>query len=325
MNILVTGGAGYIGSHVCKALAKSGHTPITYDNLVCGHKSAVRWGPLALGDITDRTRLDEVIKQYKPEAVMHFAAYAYVGESVTNPGKYYLNNVLGTLHLLEAMRDNFLNKLVFSSSCAVYGTPDMVPIPELQSQRPINPYGMSKLMGEQILHDFDRAHGIRAIALRYFNAAGADPEGEIGESHDPETHLIPLIFEAALNKRESLTIFGDDYETQDGTCIRDYIHVSDLADAHTLALSALIDGQKSIAYNVGTGLGVSVRELIATAENITGLLVPISIGPRRSGDPAILVANPNLIRKNLGWEPKHSSLNEILQTAWSWHQSNIKP
>lgn len=239
--ILVTGGAGYIGSHACKALAQAGYTPVAYDNLVYGHRAAVRWGPLEIGDIADRSRLDAVIEQYRPEAVMHFAAYTYVGESVLDPGKYYRNNVVGTLTLLEAMRDHGIQQFVFSSTCATYGEPERIPIDETHPQRPINPYGASKLMIERMLGDFSKAHGLRWIALRYFNAAGADPDGEIGEEHNPETHLIPLVLDAAAGVRPSITIYGDDYATADGTCIRDYIHVSDLADAHVLALHALQD------------------------------------------------------------------------------------
>lgn len=235
-NILVTGGAGYIGSHTCKALAQAGFTPVSYDNLVYGHRWAVRWGPLEEGDIGDRARLDAVLERYRPAAVMHFAAYAYVGESVLDPGKYYRNNVAGTLTLLEAMRDHGVGHVVFSSTCATYGEPERVPIDEDHPQRPINPYGASKQMIERMLGDFAAAHGLGWIALRYFNAAGADPNSEIGEQHDPETHLIPLALDVAASARPSITIYGDDYETPDGTCIRDYIHVSDLADAHVLAL-----------------------------------------------------------------------------------------
>ena len=237
MNILVTGGAGYIGSHACKALAKAGYTPIAYDNLVYGHEWAVKWGPFEQGDILDRKRLDEVIKKYRPAAIMHFAAFAYVGESVEQPGKYYRNNVTGSLTLLEAMRDHGVPYIIFSSTCATYGEPEQIPIPENHKQSPINPYGHSKLMIEQMLSDFDVAHGIRSVSLRYFNAAGADPDGETGEDHDPETHLIPLVLDAAIGKRPSITIFGDDYDTPDGTCIRDYIHVTDLASATSKSLS----------------------------------------------------------------------------------------
>lgn len=304
MNILVTGGAGYIGSHACKALAKAGHTPITYDNLVYGHRWAVKWGPLEEGDIADRDRLSEVIAKYQPVAVMHFAAYAYVGESVQDPGKYYRNNVAGTLTLLEVMRDLGIDKFIFSSTCATYGIPESVPIREDHPQRPINPYGASKLMIERMLQDFDVAHGLRSISLRYFNAAGADPDGEIGEAHDPETHLIPLVLDAAAGKRTAITVFGDDYETPDGTCIRDYIHVADLADAHVLALKALEDGAKTTAYNLGNGHGFSVKEVIETAERVAGKTVPVEIGQRRPGDPAKLVGDSTRIRS----EPDRKSV-----------------
>jgi UDP-arabinose 4-epimerase len=320
MNILVTGGAGYIGSHACKALAKAGYTPIAYDNLVYGHEWAVKWGPLEIGDIADRNRLDAVIKQYQPEAVMHFAAYAYVGESVQDPGRYYRNNVAGTLTLLEAMRDHGIDKLIFSSTCATYGIPEQVPITEDHPQRPINPYGMSKLMIEQILRDFDHAHGIRSISLRYFNAAGADPEGEIGEAHDPETHLIPLVLDTASGKCSAITIFGDDYDTPDGTCVRDYIHVTDLADAHVLALKSLEDNSGTTAYNLGNGEGFSVREVIAITEEVTSQPVTVKLGSRREGDPALLVGSSGRALIGLKWKPKYSSLKTIIETAWAWNQ-----
>ena len=267
--ILVTGGAGYIGSHVCKTLATAGYLPVVYDNLVYGHPRAVRWGPLEQGDLLDRQRLDEVIARHRPEAVLHFAAYAYVGESVEDPDKYYRNNVAVSLTLLEAMRGHGIGKLVLSCTCATYGVPRTIPIPEHHLQAPINPYGASKLMVERMLRDFEHAYGLRSVALRYFNAAGADPDTEIGEDHDPETHLIPLVLDAALGKRPSITVFGDDYDTPDGTCIRDYIHVTDLADAHVLALEYLEDGGISTAYNLGNGRGFSVRELIDCARRIT--------------------------------------------------------
>lgn len=319
MNILVTGGAGFIGSHACKALAKAGYSPIAYDNLIYGHEWAVKWGPLEIGDITDRSRLELVIEQYQPIAVMHFAAFAYVGESVRDPGKYYRNNLAGTLTLLEAMRDQGIDKLVFSSTCATYGTPEKLPITEDHPQRPINPYGMSKLMVEQVLRDFDLAHGIRSISLRYFNAAGADPEGEIGESHEPETHLIPLVLDAALGKRPAITIFGNDYDTPDGTCVRDYIHVSDLAQAHVLALQALENGADSANYNLGSTQGFSVREVVDMAQDVTHLPISIELSGRRPGDPAKLVGDATLIRSDLGWEPQFIELEDILRTAWDWH------
>ena len=319
-NVLVTGGAGYVGSHACKALAAAGYQPIVFDNLVYGHERAVRWGPLEQGDIGDRDRLDAVIAQYRPEAVMHFAAYAYVGESVVDPGKYYRNNVAGTLTLLEAMRDHGIRRLVFSSTCATYGIPDQVPIPETTAQRPINPYGTSKLMVEMMLRDFDAAHGLRSMALRYFNAAGADPDGHIGEMHDPETHLIPLALDAASGRGPALKLFGEDYDTPDGTCVRDYIHVGDLAAAHVLALGVLERNDASDAFNLGTGQGHSVRDVIAGVERVTGLSVPLSLAPRRPGDPASLVAEARRSASELGWRPEMSDLDTILATAWAWHQ-----
>lgn len=320
MNIIVTGGAGYIGSHACKALAAAGYTPISFDNLVYGRPGAVRWGPLEVGDIADRNRLDALLQQYRPAAVMHFAAYAYVGESVQHPGKYYRNNVAGTLTLLEAMCDHGIKQLVFSSSCATYGIPRTEYIDESHSQDPINPYGASKLMVERMINDFSPAYGLRAIALRYFNAAGADPAVEIGENHDPETHLIPLTLMAAAGTGPALTVFGNDYATPDGTCIRDYIHVTDLAQAHVLALQALAEGAANRAYNLSNGRGFSVCEIISAAERVTGLPVPATYGPRRCGDPARLVGNAARIRTELGWQPRHASLEEILHTAWRWLQ-----
>jgi len=317
--VLVTGGAGYIGSHACKALAAADLTPVVYDNLVYGHDWAVKWGPLERGDINDRARLDEVIRIHRPQAVLHFAAYAYVGESVTDPGKYYRNNVAGTLTLLEAMRDHAIPHIVFSSTCATYGIPEALPITETTPQRPINPYGQSKLMVEQILSDFARAHGIGWTALRYFNAAGADPDVEIGESHDPETHLIPLVFDAAFGLREAITIHGTDYDTADGTCIRDYVHVSDLADAHVKALSALQSGAASGAFNLGTDRGHSVRAVIRAVEQATGRPVPVIEGPRREGDPATLVADASRARSLLDWTPRFVELAEIVETANRWH------
>jgi UDP-arabinose 4-epimerase len=318
--ILVTGGAGYIGSHACKALAKAGYTPIAYDNLVYGHESAVKWGPFEQGDILDRKRLDEVISQYQPVAIMHFAAYAYVGESVDQPGKYYRNNVTGSLTLLEAMRDHGIPYFIFSSTCATYGEPEQIPIPENHNQSPINPYGHSKLMIEQMLSDFDVAHGLRSVSLRYFNAGGADPDGDTGEDHDPETHLIPLVLDAAIGKCPSITIFGDDYDTPDGTCIRDYIHVTDLADAHVKALKYLEQGGETTRFNLGNGKGFSVKEVIDTATKVTGKDIPVVIGKRRSGDPPRLVGDAERIRKELNWSPQYADLEKIIDTAWKWHQ-----
>ncbi len=320
--VLVAGGAGYIGSHACKALSSAGYLPVTYDNLVYGHEPAVRWGPFERGDILDRGRLDDVLSRHKPEAVMHFAAFTYVGESVSDPGKYYRNNVAGSLTLMEAARDHGIRRFVFSSTAAVYGIPASVPIREDAPQNPINPYGASKLMVEGMLKDFDAAHALRSIALRYFNAAGADLDAETGECHDPETHLIPLVLDAALGRRPHITIFGADYPTPDGTCIRDYIHVSDLADAHVKALQALEGGAPSSAYNLGNGRGFSVREVIDTAERVTGLEVPTKRGDRRPGDPARLVSDASKARHDLGWEPQIARLDQIIRSAWAWHQSN---
>jgi UDP-arabinose 4-epimerase len=318
LNILVTGGAGYIGSHTCKALAAAGFMPVAYDNLVFGHEWAVKWGPLARDDILDRGRLEEVFRQYKPSAIVHFAAYAYVGESVEQPAKYYRNNVTGTLTLLEAMRDHGVEQMVYSSTCATYGRPQMIPIPEHHPQNPVNPYGASKLMVEQILADFSAAYGLRSISLRYFNAAGADADGEIGEDHDPETHLIPLVLQTAAGKRPNITIYGTDYDTPDGTCIRDYVHVSDLAEAHVLALKALSSNGSSANYNLGTGRGFSVREVIQTAHSVTGRVIPVREGPRRPGDPPRLVADATRANTELGWTPKYADLNQIIKSAWSW-------
>jgi UDP-arabinose 4-epimerase len=318
--VLVTGGAGFVGSHACKALSRHGFTPVVYDNLSHGHEDAVRWGPLERGDLLDRTRLGEVIAAHNPAAIMHFAAFIAVGESVTDPGKYYRNNVAGSLSLMEATRDHGIKAFVFSSTAAVYGLPEVVPIPEGAPKLPINPYGHSKWMVECMLRDFGEAHGLKSMALRYFNAAGADPDGETGERHDPETHLIPLALDAAAGDGKPLTVFGEDYDTPDGTCIRDYIHVADLAEAHVAALQALLDGAGSNAYNLGTGNGFTVRQVIDAVEKVTCRAVPHSIGPRRAGDPASLVADPSAATRDLGWRPLVSDLESIVATAWAWHQ-----
>lgn len=317
--VLVTGGAGYIGSHACQALQRAGFEPVACDNLVYGHPWAVQWGPLEEGDIADRAWLDEVFSRYRPVAVMHFAAYAYVGESVQDPGKYYRNNVAGTLTLLEAVRDFGIGRFIFSSTCATYGVPERVPIGEDCPQVPINPYGASKLMIERMLADFERAHGLRYVALRYFNAAGADPDGAIGEDHDPETHLIPLAIGAAQGRAPALAIFGSDYPTADGTAVRDYIHVTDLAEAHVRALEDLIGGGTSAVLNLGTGHGYSVRQVVGAIEQIGGRPVPVREAPRRAGDPPALVADPTGAIRRLKWLPRHSSLEEIVATAWRWH------
>lgn len=320
--VLVTGGAGYIGSHACKLLARSGYTPVVFDNLVYGHRDFVKWGELEEGDLCDAARVREVIAKHRPEAVLHFAAYALVGESVANPGKYYRNNVGGTLNLLDAMVAGGVKRIVFSSTCATYGVPSVVPIPEDHAQEPINPYGMSKLMVERMLADFEVAHGMRFAALRYFNAAGADPEGEIGERHDPETHLLPLVLDAATGARADIAIFGTDYPTPDGSCIRDYIHVNDLARAHLLALRHLESGKESLRLNLGTGRGYSVREVISTAEAVTGKKIPVRVGERRAGDPPSLVGDPTQARKVLGWTAEYSDLETIVRHAWAWHRKS---
>jgi UDP-arabinose 4-epimerase len=292
--------------------------PISYDNLVYGHKWAVKWGPLEAGDIADRRRLEDVFELYSPVAVIHFAAFAYVGESVVDPGKYYRNNVAGTLTLLETMRNKGVDKLVFSSTCATYGLPQDIPIREDHPRKPINPYGAGKLMVEQMLADFEVAHGLRSISLRYFNAAGADPDSEIGEDHDPETHLVPLVLEAAAGRRPHITVYGDDYDTPDGTCIRDYIHVTDLAQAHVLALRALEKGRNSTAYNLGNGKGFSVREVIEIAAKVTGRAIPSIVGPRRPGDPPRLIADAARAIQELQWQPCYNGLPAIIETAWKW-------
>jgi len=318
--VLVTGGAGYVGAHGCKALAEAGYQPVVYDNLVHGHEAAVRWGPLERGELSDRVRLDEVFGRYKPQAVMHFAAFTAVGESVADPGKYYRNNVAGSLSLFEATVAHGVGQLVFSSTAATYGLPARIPITEDEPNNPINPYGRSKLVVEQMLFDFERAHGLRSAIMRYFNAAGASPDGEIGETHDPETHLIPLALDAVAGKGSELTVFGTDYPTPDGTCIRDYIHVGDLADAHVRALDRLADGGATRAYNLGTGSGVSVREILDAAERITGRAVPHRFGPRREGDPPVLVSDASRARSELGWQSRMSDIDTIVATAWAWHQ-----
>jgi UDP-arabinose 4-epimerase len=319
--VLVTGGAGYVGSHACKALARAGYAPVVYDNLSRGHAWAVQWGGLERGDLLSPARLAAAFRKHRPFAVMHFAALAYVGESVEDPLRYYHNNVGGTMNLLEAMRDCGVNEIVFSSTCSVYGIPERVPIPENHAQRPINPYGHSKRMVEQMLADSAAAHGLRSVSLRYFNAAGADPEGEIGEVHDPETHLIPLVLEAAAGLRPRLTIHGTDYPTRDGTCIRDYVHVADLADAHVSALGYLAKHEGATAFNLGNGEGFTVREVIDAAHRLTGRKIPLREGPRRPGDPPALVGNAASARRSLGWKPRYQDLEVIIGSAWRWLQS----
>ncbi len=317
-SILVTGGAGYVGSHACKALANAGYQPIVYDNLSRGYRQSVRWGPLVEGDLHDRERLAATLRAHQAVAVMHFAAFAYVGESVADPELYYTNNVGGTLALLSAMRMAEVSTIVFSSTCAVYGVPESLPIRESTVKAPLNPYGETKLAIERALHWYGATYGMRYAALRYFNAAGADPDGETGEDHEPETHLIPLVLRAALGTGKPVEIYGTDYPTSDGTAIRDYIHVSDLADAHVRALGRLTAGGDSIAVNLGTGRGCSVRDVIAAVERIGGRPVPRREVARRPGDPPELVADPGLALAQLGWQPSHSDLDTIIRTAFAW-------
>jgi len=318
--VLVTGGAGYVGSHACKALAAAGITPVTFDNLEAGHRWAVKWGPLVVGDLRDTGKLDYAIRKYQPTGVLHFAAHAYVGESTLNPLKYYDNNVAGTLSLLGGMQAHGIKHIVFSSTCATYGIPKVVPIPEDHPQDPINPYGSSKLVVERMLRDMASAHDLRFICFRYFNAAGADPDGEIGEAHSPETHLIPLVLDAARGDIPEITIFGDDYDTPDGTCIRDYIHVSDLADAHVRALKWLLGGGDAMFLNLSNGKGFSVRQVIDAAQRVTGLKVPMAVHPRRPGDPPVLVGEASKARSLLGWEPQRHELERQISDAWTWRQ-----
>jgi UDP-glucose-4-epimerase GalE len=319
VSILVVGGAGYIGSQTAKRVAQAGFEPVVLDNLVYGHRWAVKWGPLVEGDLADAALVDRVMKEHRIEAVIHFAAYAYVGESVTNPRKYFRNNLVNTLNLLDAMVDNGVRDIVFSSTCAVYGEPRAVPIAEDHPRNPVSPYGESKLAVEKVLHWYQRAYGLRYAALRYFNAAGADPEGEVGEDHEPEAHLIPLALAAALGGRE-LQIFGTDYPTPDGTAIRDYIHVADLADAHLAALERLQAGRESLAVNLGTGQGHSVRAVVAAVERATGRKVPVREVARRDGDPPALVADARLAADVLGWKPKLPDLDTIVEHAFRWRE-----
>lgn len=314
-NILVTGGAGYIGSHTCKALAQAGYNPITFDNLSTGHKHAVKWGPLEIGDIRDSEKLSAAFKKHNPEAVIHFASKIVVSESVKEPDDYYDNNVNGTLSLLNVMRAHSVNAIVFSSTAAVYGYPESNPIDESHPLLPINPYGKTKLACEWLLQDYQTAYEINFIALRYFNAAGADPDGEIGEEHDPETHLIPLILKAAKEDTE-ISIYGDDYDTPDGTCIRDYIHVTDLANAHIKALEYVVKNNKSETFNLGTGKGYSVREVLNIAKNVTGNEINEIISERRAGDPAELMSKSIAVQNGLSWKPNLSVLEIIIETAW---------
>lgn len=321
--ILVTGGAGYIGSHTVLALQQAGYRVVVLDNLVYGHRELVEEVlkvELICGDLGDRTLLDQVFAQYNIQAVIHFAAYAYVGESVGDPAKYYRNNVAGTLTLLEAMVQAGVKHIVFSSTCATYGIPHQLPIPEDHPQNPINPYGATKLMVERILSDFDHAYDLRSVRFRYFNAAGADPQSRLGEDHAPETHLIPLVLLAALGQRQHISVFGTDYDTPDGTCIRDYIHVTDLAQAHVQGLDYLLQGGSTEVFNLGNGNGFSVQEVIETAKTVTNRPIQVVEAARRPGDPAVLVGSSLKAQQILGWQPEYADLKVILEHAWRWHQ-----
>jgi UDP-glucose 4-epimerase len=326
--ILVTGGSGYIGSHAVLSMQRRGYRVIILDNLVCGHRDLVESvlkTELIVGNTGDRPLLDQIFRDYAIDAVMHFAAYTYVGESVTEPDKYYRNNVVGTLTLLEAMVAAGIKSFVFSSTCATYGEPEEIPIREENPQNPISPYGTSKLMIEWILKDFERAYGLQSVIFRYFNAAGADPDGNLGEDHRPETHLIPLVLMAALGLRESIAVFGNDYATPDGTCVRDYIHVSDLADAHVLGLEYLLAGGKTDVFNLGNGNGFSVQEVIDAARVVTGKEIKTIAAERRPGDPPTLVGSSEKARQILGWQPQYADLTTILSHAWVWHQKRHCP
>lgn len=320
---MVAGGAGYIGSHMVLYLLDKGYNPIVYDNLSEGHREAVLGGTFIEGDLSDKTKLNEVFKSYDISAVMHFAASCYVGESVTNPAKYYKNNVVTTLNLLDTMIENNIDKFIFSSTCATYGLPQYLPLTETHPQSPVNPYGNTKLAVELILKDYAKAYDLKSVAFRYFNAAGADPQGRIGEAHDPETHLIPNVIKSALGIGEPLKIFGDDYDTPDGTCVRDYIHVLDLAQAHLLGLEKLFEGHKSDFFNLGNGEGYSNKQVIETVEKISGRKVEYSFAPRREGDPPTLIGSSKKAFEQLNWKPEYASLDKIVETAWNWHKKQF--
>ncbi len=320
MKVLVVGGAGYIGSHMVKMLALAGHDVVTLDDLSNGYRDAVKYGEFVEGNIADAALLDRLFSENTFDGVMHFASFIQVGESVEKPSMYYRNNVSNTQVLLDAMVDHNVKSFIFSSTAATFGEPEYTPIDEQHPQKPINPYGHSKLMVEQILSDFDHAYGLKSVSLRYFNAAGADPDGELGERHIPETHLIPLVLQAASGRRESITVFGDDYDTPDGTCIRDYIHINDLCTAHLLGLEHLVAGGDSRAYNMGNGQGYSIKELIDVAKSVTGSDFKVVMGERRDGDPARLVADSTLLQKELGWKPQFAELETIIRHAWEWEE-----
>ncbi len=320
MHILICGGAGYIGSHMAKMLASHGHTITVFDNLSTGHQEAVQWGELVCGDLLDQAALDQLFQGRRFDAAMHFSAKSLVGESMSDPALYYRNNVTGTLNLLDTMRSHGVDRFVFSSSAATFGNPITPFISEDHPQQPINPYGQTKLMVEKILRDYDTAYGLSSVSLRYFNAAGADPEGLIGESHLPESHLIPNVLKSILDHGQPLQIFGDQYETRDGTCIRDYIHINDLCQAHLLALEYMTDNQGAHGFNLGNGQGFSIFEIIHTAEAVSGRTIPFTVAKPRMGDPAVLVADSGLARQKLLWQPAVTELAEIIETAWRWHQ-----
>lgn len=321
-NVLVVGGAGYIGSHTAKLLSKRGYVPVVLDNLVRGHRRAANYGPFLEGSMTDSALLHEIFSDYAIAAVMHFAAFCYVGESMEKPAMYYQNNVANTLSLLEVMVERGIGHFIFSSSCSIYGEPEEIPITEDQPRRPMSPYGRSKFMVEQILDDFGRAYGLESVCLRYFNAAGADSDGELGEEHNPETHLIPVVLKTALGQHPHVNIFGNDYPTADGTCIRDYIHVEDLAEAHLLALERLLAGSPSVKYNLGNARGYSVKQVIEIARRVTGRDIPARVIERRAGDPAVLIASSAKANEELGWKVQMSDLEMIMETAWNWHKNH---
>ncbi len=321
MNVLVVGGAGYIGSHAVRLLLGAGHQVVVYDNLSRGHREAVPAGMLVQGEVADRAKLTSTLREKKIEAVMHFAAFALVNESVNDPSLYYRNNVIAALELLDAMKEADVRKIVFSSTTATYGEPDVIPIPETTPQKPINPYGFTKLVIEQALADYAAAYGFAYAALRYFNAAGAKPDGSIGEDHTPESHLIPIVLQVALGQRDKITVYGDDYPTADGTCIRDYIHVDDLGDAHLRALERLQPG-KGLCVNLGTGRGTSVREIIEACREVTGHAIPEVMGERRAGDPPELIADARLARQLLDWTPQYTDVRGIVESAWKWHSTH---